>query len=627
MTDAQQLFCLRKGNIYALPIVHYNMETAAQVHIAFQRLQPDCVAVELAETMELQLLHAASRLPDISVVVSEDASGTPLYYLCEPCDGAFEALRCALDSKRPAHCIDLDVDFYPEMRELMPDAYAIHRIGLQRYYEAYKAHVLDKHPARSHLDDKREMHMARRLKELSLQHDSVLFVGGMLHVQRVLDLTEQNTFPTSDHARRDRIALCTLSEESCREVLGEFGYVSTRFEALREEHGQSDPDLAFAGLAKQVDFPPDRQALLYQLLRDAGAAYQEATGDRFQGYHLRNTMKFMRNYALLQGALMPDLYQLLTSAKGCVNHNYAYEVWKLATEYPHLRNIDNLPVLDLKIDDIWGKSKIVRFHMTEQNRKTWGFRNRLKKDHSKVRFQPPGPFTICSYPPEDLIVENFGDFLKKKGTQLLTEEAARTVPFSTSLEDGIDTRETIRHWAEHKLYVKMSGRPPGAVGSVVCIFDEDKQEDEKEQNYEERYPWRTTWLGEHAQESDMAFYATDRLQKIVGPGICRCEYGGLMMSYPPRRMYDVWSDPDYVYCRSKSEVLLMAAIDYAVHPLIVYVAAKPPRTWFKSYARRFGKKLVYIPIGQLSSITLNKIRVFHVLDSHDKRDIADEYIF
>ena len=99
------------------------------------------------------------------------------------------------------------------------------------------------------------------------------------------------------------------------------------------------------------------------------------------------------------------------------------------------------------------------------------------------------------------------------------------------------------------------------------------------------------------------------------------------MSYPPRRMRDVWSDPDYSDCKKKSEVLLMAAIDYAIEPVIVYVAGSPPRSSMKSFAKRFGKKIVYFPLGQLSPVTLNKLRVFHVLDSHDKRNIADEYIY
>jgi hypothetical protein len=73
--------------------------------------------------------------------------------------------------------------------------------------------------------------------------------------------------------------------------------------------------------------------------------------------------------------------------------------------------------------------------------------------------------------------------------------------------------------------------------------------------------------------------------------------------------------------------LLVAAIDYAVKPLIVYVAPKPPRSMIKSFAARYGKKIVFIPLGQLSPVLLNKIRVFHVLDGQDKRSIADEYIF
>ena len=113
------------------PSIHYNMEMAAQVKLVFEHVKPDCVAVELAETMQLQLLHAASRLPDIGIVISYDREGVPLYYMCEPCDAAFEALRSALEAKVAAWCIDLDVDYYPDILEHVPDPYAIHRIGLR----------------------------------------------------------------------------------------------------------------------------------------------------------------------------------------------------------------------------------------------------------------------------------------------------------------------------------------------------------------------------------------------------------------------------------------------------------------------------------------------------------------
>jgi hypothetical protein len=602
-------FTLQKNNIFAVPIIHYNMEMAAQVRLAFQEVKPDCVAVELAETMQLQLLHGASRLPDLSVVTAYNKQQNPIYYMVEPCDASFEALRSALEAHTPAFCIDLDVDAYPDIREGIPDPYAIQRIGFREYYEAYDRNVLEKDYVKSKLDQDRELYMARRLKELSFTYERILFVGGFFHVKSVLHLLDKNAFPDLKHAQRDYVEISTLTEESAREVMAECGWFSSKYEQARD-------NLEL--------FPPDRQKLLYLLYKEASHNYMKETGNNFPGYHMRNLMKFARNYALVGNQLMPSLYEFLTCAKGCVDHNYAYEVWKLATEYPFLRNVDGLPEKKLTPQDLWKNSKILRFHMREFGKKE-RFPQRKRKDKANFRFDPPGPFGICSYPPEDLIVENFGEFLKKKGTQLLTEESARTIPFSTSIEDGIDTKETIRHWAEKKLYIKVKGKPPGGVGSVVVIFDEDKPKEGEP--YHSKYPWTVSWFGEHQQESDMAFYATPIGENIVGPGISRSEYGGFMMTYPPRRLMDVWDDPDYEECKTKAEVLLMAAIDYAIKPLIVYVAANPPRSIYKSYAKRFGKRLVYLPIGQLSPITLNKIRSFHVLDSHDRRSIADEYIY
>ncbi len=606
-------FYLQKDQIYAVPIIHYNMEMAAQVKLAFEQIQPDCVAVELAETMQLQLLHAASRLPDITVVSSHNHhEDHATYYMCEPCDGAFEGLRSALEYGRPAFCIDLDVRAYPETHEQLPDPYAIHRIGLKQYYEAYQSTILQK-TIKGKLDQERELYMAKRLKELSLSYEKILFIGGMLHVEEILKLTERNSFPALKHAEKKLVQISTLTEDSCREVMAETGWVTCHYEESRQQLQQTSA----------VEFPPDRQKLLLGLFKAASERYIGSTGAEFPGYHMRNLMKFVRNYAILQNKLMPDLFQLLTAAKGCVDHNYAYETWQLATHYPYRKNVDGLNEISLSANEVWGNSKMVRFYMRE-NRRKGGMFHRRRKDRSKFRFEPPGPFSICSHPPEDVVVERFGEFLKKKGTQILTEDSGRTLPFTTSIEDGIDTRETIRHWFQKKLYVKVRGKPPGGVGSVVVIFDEDKPQEGA--LYNEKYPWKTTWLGEHDQESDMAFYSTYIGENVVGPGISRCEYGAFLLSYPPRRMHDVWSDSDYQMCHTKAEVLLMAAIDYAVKPVIVYVAASPPRSLLKSFARRFGKKVVYIPIGQLSAVTVQKLRTFHVLDGHDKRTIADEYI-
>ena len=125
----------------------------------------------------------------------------------------------------------------------------------------------------------------------------------------------------------------------------------------------------------------------------------------------------------------------------------------------------------------------------------------------------------------------------------------------------------------------------------------------------------------------MAFYAGDPAENVVGPGICRCEYGGFMLSYPPQRMFDVWRDPEYRMAGSDAEVLLMAALDYSLEKHVIYVAARPPRSIFKQMAARLDRKIIYIPLGALSPLKLKKIRVLHILAGKDKRAIARDYIW
>src|SRR5262249_12796311 len=148
-----------------------------------------------------------------------------------------------------AFCIDLDVDHYPDIKEFLPDPYALKRLGLETYYSLY----LQTPRKQTELDEKRELYMARRLKELSLQYDKVLFVGGMYHVQSILDKISLNAFPTLKHATRELVEIATLTEESCRDCLAECGWISRHYEENR---------------LKEC---PDRQKLIYQLYKQAEA--------------------------------------------------------------------------------------------------------------------------------------------------------------------------------------------------------------------------------------------------------------------------------------------------------------------------------------------------------------------
>jgi hypothetical protein len=125
----------------------------------------------------------------------------------------------------------------------------------------------------------------------------------------------------------------------------------------------------------------------------------------------------------------------------------------------------------------------------------------------------------------------------------------------------------------------------------------------------------------------MAFYATPLGEHVVGPGISRCEYGGFLLAYPPGRMFGVFEDPFFGRAESKPERLLLAGIDYSLERHVLYVGPQPPRSLWRSVAERFGKRLVYIPLGDLSPVTLKQVRVLHVLDGHPVRAYAKRYIY
>ena len=411
-----------------------------------------------------------------------------------------------------------------------------------------------------------------------------------------------------ERVRREGVQVLNPAPQSLAEITIEYPYLQHRYEQFRKL--MTDAKLI------------DRRHAQLALFRDAEKSYESNTGESVHHWQRRMLARYTRNLALTDHALSAGIFDLTVAARAVVDDNYAWEVWETAGRYPPQKAATDVMTIEISGDEVWMDTKKIRLRRRLPSQK-----RRLRPVGLKARKKEkvPGEWasqldgsSICSYPPEDLVVEDYGRFLKKKGKSILSEERSRTEPFTTSLLDGIDLRETIRNWHEGRIYVRQFQKVTGDVGSVIVIFDEDR---------EERYPYLTTWLGENQNESDMAFYSTFPFDNVVGPGIGRAEYGGFLMSLPPRRMYDVWQDPDYDFAESKAERLLLAGLDYSIYRFVVYVAARPPRSVFKTIAGRIGRTIVYIPIGQLSPVALKKIRVVHVLDGYDKRKVAKEYIW
>jgi hypothetical protein len=57
------------------------------------------------------------------------------------------------------------------------------------------------------------------------------------------------------------------------------------------------------------------------------------------------------------------------------------------------------------------------------------------------------------------------------------------------------------------------------------------------------------------------------------------------------------------------------------------LGAKQPRSIFRSIAANLSRKILYVPVGQLSPTKLKKLRVVHVLDSYERRSEAKDYLW
>lgn len=612
--DSQDWSSLERGRFSYLPVVPGRLEFAIEVRRRILAERPAVVAVELPETLEAVYLDAIQRLPQISVIFYNDPSSRsrPLdadpgaeqsvYVPVEPADPFVEAVRSAQEIGAQVVFADPDANERPHLPDTYPDSYALTSIPLSQYVEAYRVYPQER-------TDEVETFaggIAWKLQGAD-PFARVLVVLSLNLLDPVLDAMEKPQ-PEPSHRRRHDLQLVNAHPECLGEITSEYPFLQERYEMFRVEMRER----------AMIDRPRVQIALF----REAEHAYVLNTGEKMHPWQRKLLARYSRNLALTHHDLSASLFDLTIAARSIVDENYAWDVWETASRYSHQQTISDIETVRISGDEVWLNTKRIhlrrRLPSTKRRLGNLGLKPRKKEKFPGEWAAELNGASICSYPPEDMIIEDFGRFLKKKGKSVLSEERATVEPFTASLLDGIDLRETIRNWHEGKIFVRNIQKTYGEVGSVIVIFDDDR---------EGRYNYMTTWLGENQNESDMAFYSTHPFEHLIGPGIGRAEYGGFLMSLPARRMYDVWADPDYDFAETKAERLLLAGLDYSIQRYVVYVAAKPPRSIFRNIAARFGRTIVYIPIGQLSPVTMKKIRVVHVLDGYDKRENAKEFIW
>ena len=596
---------LRRGNLRYFAVIPGRLEFTVELRRALLAERPAMVAVELPSALREYYLAAVARLPQFSVLVypENEEEDRAVYIPIEPADPFTEALRTGVEIGAEIVLLEPESGARPHLPDTYPDSYSLRYIGAEKFIDAYRVYP----QARNEDIQRHAGAMAWKLQGADPMAKGFVVVS-LNMLDPLLDAMEA---PGEEPARRkSRLVVERVNPhpECLAEIVVEYPYLQERYERFRVEMAE--------------DRLVDRRVSNAELMRDAEKQYRESTGDKIEQWQRRNLARYLSNLAAMNGELVAGLFDLTVAARSIVDDNYAWDVWDLANRYPNQKTESDWKTVSISGEEMWIDSRRIRLRRRLPRPKQL-LRPRGLKDRKKER--KPGEWaeqvdgnSICSYPPEDVVIEDYGRFLKQRAKGILSAERSCTQVFTTSLLDGIDLRETIRNWHDGKIYVREFSKLSGEVGSVIVVFDDDRGD---------RYPYMTTWLGENQNESDMAFYSTLPFEHMVGPGIGRGEYGGFLMTLPPRRMFDVWGDPDYQAAESKAEILLLAGLDYSVERHVVYVAAKPPRSIFRSIAGRMGRSILFVPIGSLSPAKLKKLRVVHVLDSYARRETAKDYIW
>jgi len=647
--------------IRILPVLHERVDLAPVVRRVLQLVEPAAVAVELPTTLGDTAAKAVARLPKITLVVSEEPGEDALVWVVTPGDPVVEAMRWAAEHDREVLLVDPDLRYRHLRRDRLPDPHSLLEIGTERYIELIRRLAGDApHDER---DTLRERGMAHHLQVAHQRIGApILCLVGAAHADRLAGILAGPTAPPLARQKRVNVLLRNLHPESLTAVLPDPPLAHTVFEILRSPDLPPQPSLA-ATIAPRFELPlgvltlvpgggyhdrseraqavaafaahhgsrtlqdgtriPDRAALTRVVWRVGAASYREQTRIETSRWQRRLFYDFSRRYSRIQDQLTPGLFEWVVGARGVGDDNLAWEVFDVARCYPW--QVESAELETARIDGEFldlGTRRVRfrrRFFRVKQRPLSVPVRRRPAPDEPGEWLRAFSGDSICSYPPEDVVVEDWGKHLKQKAVSILSAERSRSEPFTTSMLDGIDLRETLARHHEGRIWVRELAREAGAAGSVVMVFDDDSEGT--------AFPYLMSWLGEHDQESDMALYATNPMQQVVGPGIMRATYGGFMLTYPPGRLYDVWQDPDYTTCRTKPEVLLMAAVDYSIDKLVVHVGAHPPISRMRDYATARGRRIVHIPLGSLSPVSLRKVRTVHILAGHDKRDIAKDYLW
>ncbi len=646
-----------------LPIIHGSGQFALTVRRWFLEYSFDCLAVPLPESFREAVEAGVLDLPRASIVLQppkpdfaasefrsewaqgpwneneseasdddeEDPETPPTSYVpIDPCQPVIMAIRAAMGEHLPRAYVDLETDPFCPYSTVMPDPFAVRHVAPEIFAAALLPSIArpPDHQTRSRI-----VHMAMRLRELETRHERTLFVCSVLHWPWIREAYNQLAPSTQQSSRNEMSANISLPEHDVVQpaerfavkdrtlmfLYGELPFITGLYERARSEL-ENDDNIQIDGVK--------------ELLIAARDSYRKELGNRARRVTpllLSKCLQYIRNLSLIHRRMTPDLVTIVTAAKQILGDQFALHVAELANTYQHVNREplppqddgEALPEVTLGIDqarlpDGETHSLVSRLPGPPLMWQTIQLQRRAttyEKERWKYKWNP---YSHCSYPPEDARIENFRTRVFDRAQAIIGNDLAKTEKFTTSVKDGIDIRDTLRHWYERQIYVKVVPPSRGVLDACVMLFDSPADP--------RKYPWRTTWFAEHNEESTLALFATNYQDEMVGPGIGLSIYGGALFLYPPVVIPDVWVDPRVDYAETLEERLIAAACLHSRGREIALLSPLPPGSGWQRLARRHHKRLVHVPLNSFSDEQVQQLRMVHVLNGSEIRSFAADFI-
>lgn len=607
---------LRIGSkIRVLPVIHGAGDFAIRAREELLERPYDCLAVPLPPSFQDDVEAAVERLPTISVVAQPDADPDVdevgfSYVPIDPCQPVIAAIRTAIGERVARAFIDAETPRFEAVTGVFPDPYALKRVSPA----GFAATILPVTPFPSEGQHAlRIATMAAGLRELESRYSSILFICSVLDWPWVRDAYHSGEPPDSPEPFYAPIRTFGVDPGTLIFLLGELPFVTGLYERGRRELTPDD-NLSVDGVKEMV-----------LAARDSLKEKLPGVAQRITPQLLTLYIKYVRNLSLLERRLTPDLYTLLIAAKQTAGDDFALELAETARRYPFVDSdaAEEFPNLRMGVDraDLpeWGASRMIsRLSGQALSWRPLELKTRPPEKDRKRWTQRWNPHGMCSWPPEDDRIESFQRHVREAARAILGADLARSEKFTTSVMDGLDIRETLRNWHSGGLYVKVIPPNRGSVECVVFLFDTPADPN--------HYVSRTTWYAEHAEESTLAFFATDHMRNLIGPGIAQAQYGGAFFLFPPRPIPDIWTDPRLQFTPTLEERLLAGAFLHSKERHVAVVSPMlPPASW-RRLARRFGKKIVHLPLKRFSGALVERLRTFHVLNGKQIRSYAADFI-